>query len=135
MTSNTIGKIASAAGIGVETVRFYERQGLIPEPPRSSSGYRLYPQDTVRRLHFVMRGRALGFTLAEIGELLSMSATPAASCSDVRDRAEARIDDIEERVAQLLTMKKALEGLVEQCSGGAPKTECPILDALQENGS
>lgn len=135
MSSMTIGKVAKAAGIGVETVRFYERQGLIPKPPRSSSGYRLYGGDTIGRLRFVTRAKTLGFTLAEIGELLSLSATPAAGCSDVRDRARAKIDDIEDRVTQLLAMKSALEGLVDQCSGVGPTTECPIVEALEEDES
>jgi len=133
MSSITIGKVAKAAGIGVETVRFYERQGLIPEPPRSDSGYRLYSGDTIRRLRFVTRAKTLGFTLAEIGELLSLSATPAAGCGDVRDRAREKIDDIEDRVAQLLAMKRALEALVGQCRGVGPTTDCPILEALKED--
>lgn len=130
--SITIGRVAKAAGIGVETVRFYERQGLIPEPPRSRSGYRLYSEGTIRRLRFVLRAKSLGFTLAEIVELLSLSATPAAGCGDVLGRARAKIDDIEERVAQLVAMKDALEGLVDQCSGVGPSTDCPILEALEE---
>lgn len=130
----TIGKVAKAAGVGVETVRFYERQGLIPEPPRSDSGYRLYPEDTIARLRFISRAKGLGFTLAEIGELLSMSAMPGAGCKDVRDRARVKITDIDGRVVQLLAMKRALEGLVEQCSGFGPTTECPILEALREEG-
>lgn len=133
MSSITIGKVAKAAGIGVETVRFYERQGLIPEPPRSGSGYRLYSGDTIRRLRFVKRAKTLGFTLSEIRELLSLSVTPGAGCSDVRDQARAKIEDIEDRVTQLLAMKMALEGLVDQCSGVGPTTECPILAALEED--
>ena len=113
-------------------MRFYERQGLIPESPRSDSGYRLYPDDTVARLRFISRAKGLGFTLAEIGELLSLSAMPGAGCQDVRDHARVKITDIDGRVAQLLAMKRALEGLVEQCSGLGPTTECPILEALQE---
>jgi MerR family mercuric resistance operon transcriptional regulator len=135
MANTTIGKVAKAAGIGVETIRFYERRGLLAEPLRSDSGYRLYPKSTVHRLRFIRRAKSLGFTLAEIGELLSYSASPAAGCQDVRDRARVKIVDIDDRVSQLLAMKKALEGLVEQCSGVGPATECPILEALEEEGS
>ena len=135
MSSITIGKVAKAAGIGVETVRFYERQGSFPEPPRSGSGYRLYSASPIRRLRFVTRAKALGFTLAEIGELLSLSTTPAAGCCDVRDRARVKIDDIEDRVTQLLAMKKALGGLVEQCSGVGLSTECLLLEMLEEDDS
>jgi len=135
MSSLTIGKVAKAAGVGVETVRFYERRGLIPAPPRSDSGYRLYPDDTVPRLHFISRAKGLGFTLAEIGELLSLSAAPESGCREVRDRAHEKIADIEVRVDQLLAMKKALEGLVEECSGVGPSTQCPILAALAEAGA
>ena len=135
MAHATIGKVAKAVGLGVETVRFYEREGLIPEPPRSEAGYRLYPEDTIPRLLFILRAKGLGFTLVEIRELLSLSAAPEACCKDVRDRAQTKIADIEARVAQLLAMKKALEGLVEQCTGVGPTTDCPILEALEEDGA
>lgn len=129
----TIGKVAKAAGLGVETVRFYERQGLIAEPARSQSGYRQYRPETVRRLHFIVRAKALGFTLQEIGDLLGLRATPGAGCADVQARAEAKMADIEERVAQLEAMKRALGELVNQCRGEGPLSDCPILDALDED--
>ena len=88
MTTLTIGKVAKAAGLGVETVRFYERQGLIAEPARSESGYRQYRPETIRRLQFIVRAKALGFTLQEIGDLLDLRATPGAGCADVQARAE-----------------------------------------------
>lgn len=128
----TIGKVAKAAGLGVETVRFYERQGLIAEPARSQSGYRQYRPETIRRLQFIVRAKALGFTLQEIGDLLGLRATPGAGCADVQARAEAKIADIEERVAQLEAMKRALGELVVQCRGEGPLSDCPILDALDE---
>jgi DNA-binding transcriptional MerR regulator len=101
-TINTIGKVARAVGIGVETVCFYERKGLIPELPRSTAGYRLYPSARIQRLQFITRAKALGFTLAEVGELLSMSAAPEAGCGDVRDRAKVKIAEIDGRISQLL---------------------------------
>jgi len=132
MTTLTIGKIAKAAGLGVETVRFYERQGLIAEPARSGSGCRQYRPETVRRLQFIVRAKALGFTLQEIADLLDLRAAPGAGCADVQARAEAKIADIEERIAQLDAMKRALGELVVQCRGEGPLSECPILDALDE---
>jgi MerR family mercuric resistance operon transcriptional regulator len=132
MTTLTIGKIAQAAGLGVETIRFYERQGLIAEPARSDSGYRQYRPETVRRLRFIVRAKALGFTLQEIGDLLDLRARPGAECADVQARAEARIADIEDRIAQLDAMKRALGELVAQCRGEGPVSDCPILDALDE---
>jgi len=129
----TIGKVAKAAGLGVETVRFYERQGLIAEPARSSSGYRQYHAETIKRLQFIVRAKALGFTLQEIGDLLDLRATPGAGCADVQARAEAKIANIEERIAQLDAMKRALGDLVAQCRGEGPLSDCPILDALDED--
>lgn len=127
-----IGEIAKAAGLGVETIRFYERQGLLTTPARGRSGYRRYSPDTVRRLTFIARAKALGFSLREIGELLTLQAAPGAGCADVQVRAEAKIADIEGRIAGLDAMKRALGALVSQCRGEGPSTECPILDALDE---
>lgn len=131
METLTIGKVAKRAGLGIETVRFYEREGLIAEPPRSeSSGYRHYPEDTVARLRFVKKAKELGFSLKEIRELLSLRARPSRSCADVRKRANEKIEDIDQKMASLKAMRKALVGLVKECSGSGPRTECPILNAL-----
>lgn len=131
MKTLTIGKVASQAGLGVETVRFYEREGLIAEPPRSeSSGYRHYPEDTIARLRFVKKAKDLGFSLKEIRELLSLKAKPSGSCADVRGRATDKIEDIDQKIALLQAMRKALTGLVKECSGKGPRTDCPILNAL-----
>lgn len=136
MQALTIGEVAKAARVGVETIRFYEREGLIAEPPRRRSGYRQYPPDTVRRVRFIRRAKELGFTLKEIGELLSLRVEPGTTCADVRALARAKIADIEGKIAELDTMKKALEHLARSCRGTGPTSECPILDALdhQENG-
>ncbi len=128
----TIGQVARTAGLGVETVRYYERRGLIPAPPRSGGGYRLYPADTVRRLRFIVRAKTLGFTLQEIGELLALRARPGAGCADVQAQAEAKIADIEVRLVQLQAMRRTLSELVTRCDGEGSTSECPILDALLE---
>lgn len=132
MKSLTIGKIAGQAGLGIETVRFYERKGLIPEPPRDeSSGYRCYPEDTVDRLRFVKNAKDLGFSLKEIQELLSLRAEPSESRGDIRARAKSKIENIEQKITSLESMRQALMAMVEECSGKGPRSNCPILKALE----
>jgi len=133
MTTMTIGKVARAAGLGVQTVRFYERQGLIATPARSGAGYRLYTPDTIQRLLFIARARALGFTLLEIAELLALQKAPDVHCADIEARANAKIVNIDHRIAQLEAMRRALDELVSQCRGAGPSHGCPILDALQQD--
>ena len=128
----SIGQVADRAGIGVETVRFYERQGLIQEPPRSGAGYREYPEATVSRIRFIKRAKELGFTLKEIKELLSLQLDPTTTCADVKSRAEAKIADIQARIRSLRRMKKALVKLTAVCSGCGTSSECPILEALDQ---
>ncbi len=132
MEPMTIGKLARRAGVGVETVRFYEREGLIARPPGGRPGYRQYPEETVRRILFIRRAKKLGFSLREIRELLALRIDSAATCEDVRRRAEAKIADIEEKIVTLGGMKKALKNLAAACSGEGPVSECPILEALEE---
>lgn len=134
MESLTIGKVARIARVGVETIRFYEREGLIEEPPRRESGYRQYPEETVHRLRFIKRAKELGFTLKEIKELLALRIEPETTCEDVRLRAEAKIVDIEERIRTLQRMKEALTKLTLACRGRGPVSRCPILEAM-ENGN
>jgi len=132
MEGITIGKLARRAGVGVETIRFYERKGLLPEPPRTRSGYRAYPEETVRRLRFIRRAKELGFTLREIRELLALRAGPEATCDAVRERARAKIADIEARIRTLEAMRAALERLAADCPASGPVRACPILDALED---
>lgn len=128
----TIGQVARRAGVGVETIRFYEREGLVDDPPRLASGYRQYPPETVARIRFVRRAKELGFTLKEIKELLSLRASPRSRCADVRQRAEAKIEDMQQKIRDLQKMKKALKQLAAACDGRGPVTECPILEALEK---
>lgn len=130
MTTLTIGKIAQQAGVGVETVRFYEREGLIDQPPRGPSGYRNYPESVIPRLRFVKRAKELGFTLNEIKELLLLRLDPETTCADVKRRAETKIADIAEKMRSLRRMKKALVKLTASCRGHGPVDDCPILEAL-----
>lgn len=126
----TIGQVAKQAGVGVETIRFYERRGLIAEPKRRASGYRQYALDAVRRIRFIRRAKELGFTLEEIADLLSLRVDPNSKSSDVRKRARAKISDIEDKIATLGDMRDALERVVSKCRGCRPTSECPILEEL-----
>jgi MerR family copper efflux transcriptional regulator len=125
-----VGEVAHRAGVNLQTVHFYERRGLLPEPPRTDANYRAYPPDAVLRVRFIKRAQELGFTLKEIQELLSLRAVPRAQCGDVRGHAEVKVREIDEKIRTLLAMRRALTKLVGECSGSGPVTECPILEAL-----
>lgn len=130
MTGFKVGDVAKQAGVNLQTIHYYERRGLLPKPPRTGSNYRAYPQDAVLRVRFVKRAQELGFTLKEIKELLSLRATPRTRCLDVRERAEAKVQDIHDKVRTLQAMRKALTKLIGECSSEGPVTQCPILEAL-----
>ena len=130
MNGLTSGEVAKQAHMRIETLRYYEREGLVARPPRSPSNYRLFPPDTVRRVQFIKRAQQLGFSLKEIKELLTLRAVPTTSCGDVRQRALAKIADIEEKMRALQAMKQALTQLVAACSGQGELTDCPILASL-----
>ena len=127
----TIGKVADMSGISVETVRFYERKGLIEEPPRKESGYRQYPVDTVNRLLFIRRAKELGFSLEEIKDLLHLKIDPSSTCEQVKAKAEEKIASIEEKVNALNRMKEVLLQLTEDCPGEVGISDCPILYSLE----
>jgi MerR family copper efflux transcriptional regulator len=130
----TIGQVAKQAGVGVETVRFYEREGLLEEPARRESGYRQYEEDVVARLRFIKRAKELGFSLKEIKELLALRVDPTTTCREVKQQAQAKITDIEGKIQSLLRMKAALVKLTGSCRGQGPTSECPILEALEKEG-
>ena len=133
MESLTIGKLAQRAGVGVETIRFYEREGLISEPPRRPSGYRDYPLETVARIVFIRRAKDLGFTLKEINELLEFRVRPRRNCAQVKRSADAKIADIDGKIASLRRMRRALKDLTKACEKRTPTTECPILASLDKS--
>lgn len=135
MKNFTIGQVAREAGVGVETVRFYEREGLIERPSRRASGYRQFDEAVVDRLRFIREAKVLGFTLNEIKELLSLKLDPASSCADVKDRAEVKIANIKEKIRTLQRMKRALVKLTKACSGDGPTSECPILESMNGKGT
>ena len=133
VNSLMIGQLARRAEVGVETVRFYEREGLLEEPARRPSGYRQYDEGVVDRLRFIRRAKQLGFTLKEIRELLSLRLDPATTCADVKSRAEAKLDDIAAKIRSLQRMKRALVKLTKACSGRGAASECPILESLDRH--
>ena len=126
----TIGQVAKRCGVGVETIRFYEREGLIEQPSRPESGFRKYMPDAIRSVHFIQRSKALGFSLREIKELLSLRVDSKTTCNAVKGRAEAKIADIEKKIRHLQEMNRALVTLTVACQKKKPTSECPILEAL-----
>jgi Hg(II)-responsive transcriptional regulator len=124
------GELAKQAGVNVETLRFYERKGILPKPPRRQSGYREYPPEAATLVRFVKRAQELGFSLRQIKGLLELRQVPRATCTDVRKIATEKIADIEARIHDLEAMKAALSRLVRACSGRGPIAACPIIEAL-----
>ena len=125
-----IGEVARRAGVNIRTLHYYEGRGLLPNPRRSPSNYRLYTEDAVRRVRFVKHAQELGFTLEEIKELLALRIDSRATCANVRARTEDKIHAIEGKVKALHAMRRALERLAAACSGGGSVSDCPILEAL-----
>jgi MerR family copper efflux transcriptional regulator len=132
METFTIGEVARRAHVGIDTVRYYERNDLLPEAPRRRSGYREYDGDDVRRLRFIRRAKELGFSLAEIRELLALSADRERGVRGVKARAEARLAEVEVRIRELQRMRRGLQRLIAACPGHGPLEACPILAALGE---
>jgi MerR family transcriptional regulator, mercuric resistance operon regulatory protein len=124
----TIGKVARAAGVSVETVRYYQRSGLVPEPPRPAGGVRRYSDEIVARLRFIRRAQELGFTLAEIRRLLALG--DPQSCGKARSLAAAKLALVGARIADLERMRAALESLVVRCDAARGKVACPIIETL-----
>ncbi len=132
MKEMTIGQLARQTGVRVETVKFYQRRGLIEQPPRPASGFRKYSSETVRQIHFIRRAKELGFSLKEIGELLGLRVAPGTSCREIKARAEAKLVDIQQKQKDLERMEIILRQLAGSCQGHGPLSDCPILGALDK---
>lgn len=130
--SLTIGAVAKRVGVAIDTIRYYEREGLLPEPQRRASGYRSYDDSTITQLRFIRRAKDLGFTLEEIRELLALSADRARGVKAVKQRAQQRLAAIEQRIAELQRVRDGLAQLVESCPGHGRPEDCPILRALSD---
>ncbi len=125
-----IGELAQRSGVGIDTVRYYERERLLPEAQRLASGYRVYGDADLKRLRFVRRAKALGFTLPEIRDLLALSDHREQDMAALKDAATEKLADVQARLAELDRMRGALETLIASCPGHGVLAQCPILDAL-----
>lgn len=131
----TIGQVAKQAGVNIQTLRFYERKGLVLPEGRSASGYRQYTPESIRRIRFIKHAQEIGFSLREIEDLLSLRVDPGMTCADIRGRAEEKRTEVAGKIVKLQQMQEALRMLIAQCNGQGPVSECPIIEALdQVNG-
>ncbi|MBV9847258.1 MAG: MerR family DNA-binding protein [Kutzneria sp.] len=126
------GELASSAGVNVQTLRYYERRGLLAEPARSGSGYRAYPGEAVRIVRFIRRAQRLGFTLAEVETLLGLAGGGPDRCAATRALATEKLSDLENRIAELCFMRDSLRNLVRTCGRPAAQRDCPLLGELEE---
>ncbi len=132
MEKMTTSQLARESNVNLETIRYYERRGLIPKPPRNASGYRQYSQEDIARTKFIKRAQALGFSLKEISEILSLRMEPGTTCGDIKAKVEAKIEDVEQKIEDLQQMRQALLILVSKCTGKGPVGLCPILEMLNK---
>lgn len=130
-----IGQLAQRSGVGIDTVRYYEREGLLPKPSRLASGYRSYDLGDLKRLRFVRRGKALGFTLPEIRELLALSSHAGEDMAAMKAAAQQKLADVERRLQELARIRDGLRTLIAACPGHGDLGRCPILNALVEEES
>ncbi len=130
MEKLTIGQLAKKANVNLETIRYYERRGLLLEPPRNKSGHRQYSLEEVKRTEFIKRCQALGFSLKEISELLLLKVIPGTTCGDIKARVETKIADVEKRIVDLEKIREALLRMSSKCIGKGPVGQSPILEEL-----
>ena len=126
----TVSKLAQAAGVGVETIRFYQKRGLVAEPQRRGTGYRVYDEDAVDRIRFIKNAQSLGFTLNEISELLRLEQDTRSQCADLQERADDKITLIENKIAELSRMREELLRLSNSCANNKPLSECRLMNCL-----
>ncbi|CAB1083718.1 hypothetical protein JY97_07190 [Alkalispirochaeta odontotermitis] len=132
MEKLSIGGLAQKANVNIETIRYYERRGLLPEPPRNKSGHRQYPSEALKRTDFIKRCQALGFSLKEITEILELRITPESTCADMKLRAGEKLTDVDRKIRELTHIRDALSGLLNKCTGKGPIGSCPILEELYQ---
>jgi Hg(II)-responsive transcriptional regulator len=134
MEALTIGELAKRARVNRETVRYYERHGLLARPARSAAGYRLFCDDALRRLRFIRHAKTLGFSLGEIEELLALRVRTLDACARVKQRTEDKISDIDRKIRALKQIRNALAELAATCAQRGRSEDCPVLRVLEENG-
>lgn len=131
-----IGELAKRAGVGVETVRFYERRALIAQPPKPvGGGYRTYPSETISVIQFIRQAQGLGFSLCEIEDLLSLRSDPSSCCSDVKGRAQEKLHEIDDKIARLNEIRDELERLIDACPGRGAVRRCSIIGEIESEKS
>ncbi len=131
-TPLTIGRLAKAAEVNIETIRYYQRVALLVEPIKPLAGFRVYPSETINRIRFIKRAQKLGFNLLDIAHLLELG---EGHCNDVREQAEAKLGQIEAQIKDLQTIRKTLKKLITECNGGDKSEPCPIVQSLTENSA
>jgi MerR family mercuric resistance operon transcriptional regulator len=129
----TISQVATAADVNVQTIRYYERRGLVPTPRRTPSGYRQYTDDAVARLRFIKHAQELGFSLLEIQELLALRVRHGAACDVVERKTRQKIEVVQQKIRDFQRMKRTLERLAGACAVRRPTAECPILEVLEDH--
>lgn len=132
MSEITIGELADRVGINIETIRYYEREGIIPEPPRNKSGYRIYGREDITRLEFIKTAKMLGFSLQEISELLSLSVDQDSDFKEVRCRVQEKVEVIDKKIEKLKRMRQILTELITACDTEKTTDRCPILKGIEE---
>lgn len=131
ITTYKIGQVAKRANVNKETVRYYEKRGLIPKPDRRRSGYRIFTQRHIDQIKFIKRAQQLGFTLSEIKELLELRVDEETSCSEIKKEAQEKYQDVTQKINDLRQIQDTLVDLIDSCSEGGPVDDCPILNALE----
>jgi Zn(II)-responsive transcriptional regulator len=130
MQTMNIGRLAELAQVNIDTIRYYERQGLLPPAARTAAGYRQYTQSDLERLRFILRSKELGFSLSEIGDLLSLTKDRHSDMRGVKRKAEQRLEQVEQKIAELRRVKRGLKQLIDACPGHGELRTCPIVNAL-----
>lgn len=132
MGNLSTGELARQANVNIETIRYYERRGLINEPPRNKSGHRQYSQEAVKRTDFIKRCQTLGFSLKEIEEILELRITPESTCVEMKSRVTEKLTDVDRKIHELVHIRDALSRLLKKCTGKGPIGSCPILEELYQ---
>ncbi|MEK7791341.1 MAG: heavy metal-responsive transcriptional regulator [Deltaproteobacteria bacterium] len=128
----TIGEVGRAAGVNIQTIRYYERRRLLTPKARKTSGYRLYDEEALKRLGFIKNAQELGFSLNEIAELLNLRVSSKARCGDIQKKAQQKLEDVKQKIERLAAIEKVLKGLIRTCHREETTDHCPILNALEE---
>jgi DNA-binding transcriptional MerR regulator len=132
----TRGELAKQSGVNRETVRYYERSGLLPDPVLNESGYWLFTHIAAERIRFIKRAQAVGFSLEQVRALLDLQIAPDSTCGDVRGLVESRIAEVDEKIRQLTAMRDSLVELLTDCPGGErPLEECPVLESFSSDAA